>query len=227
MSLIDKTIPVDFSYTPYSYWPEQFSEKEIVAYLQQQTSHKLPGNINWQNVLCLKQSPEVQAEIEEQHRFHDRYIACTPAGEDSNYLPELELNEVEIARINFHSVLGDRYSIRARYNDQGHIDYRIVDEYQGEHEIKQLFCEKDHLLTLAELIELINGTNIDGMLYEGSGLVESFWDVQLYEGDATPEDAVAFVDVYSDFYPGLANYFDEYGERWVENQRQDAGDYEE
>ena len=70
------------------------------------------------------------------------------------YLPDLEENEVEIARISLRSVTGDVNSVYAR-RGEGLIHFRVVDEYEGETltGLTELSSEKP--LTLGELYEFI------------------------------------------------------------------------
>jgi hypothetical protein len=68
--------------------------------------------------------PESSADRKVLEFYHPMFMG-------GNYLPETELNEVEIARISIQSTTYDVTSVYARM-DGGTIRYRVVDEYEGE-----------------------------------------------------------------------------------------------
>jgi hypothetical protein len=73
--------------------------------------------------------------------FHPMYMG-------GNYLPDLEEDEVVIARVLLESVTRDVTSVFAR-RDKGGICYRLVDEYESDWPEIQ----SDKTLTLGELID--------------------------------------------------------------------------
>jgi hypothetical protein len=79
------------------------------------------------------------------------------------YLPELRVNEVEIARIIKKSTTLDVVSIRARQT-KNRIVYKIVDEYP-EYEPNYFLAKETSVkpLTLSELIEMIDSAVEDGL----------------------------------------------------------------
>jgi hypothetical protein len=67
------------------------------------------------------------------------------------YLPDCGPMEVEIARIAIASTTGDVTSIYARLEGE-HIEYRVVDEYEGDTLDGPSHCTSSEPLTLLELV---------------------------------------------------------------------------
>ena len=96
---------------------------------------------------CLSQSALSDGERRAIGRIH-------PAFMGGEYLPDLEENEVEIARISLRSVTGDVNSVYAR-RGEGRIHFRVVDEYEGETLTGLTERSSEKPLTLDELYEFI------------------------------------------------------------------------
>ena len=130
--------------------------------------------------------------------------AIHPALMGGEYLPSLEKEEVEIARITLASVLGDTISVRARR--EGHdIRFSIGDEYGTEYIVESESDRKP--LELRQLIAMLDGADRD------LGAVLTPAASQLECGTSI-EEARHFVRVESDFYPQLGAYYDARLERW-------------
>jgi hypothetical protein len=99
-----------------------------------------------------------------------------PAFMGGEYLPDIEAEEVEIARIEIDSTTSDVTSVYARRGESG-IDYRVVDEYGGDTLSGCNECTSVRPLTLAQLEKFFLGAwplidvlqsnferDIDGML---------------------------------------------------------------
>jgi hypothetical protein len=130
--------------------------------------------------------------------------SCHPMFMGGEYLPTLEQDEIEIARIVCASVTQDVTSIRARRRGK-RIYYRVVNEHEFEFEISRTWSAQP--LSLEELIRLIDQSNIarDTM---ANGLVFSILDWNL-DASGEIEPMREFITVSSDFYPELGLYFDE------------------
>lgn len=72
------------------------------------------------------------------------------------YLPDMEEEEVEIARISIHSTTGDVTSVYARRTPEG-IAYRVVDEYGGDTLSGDNERASKLPLTLDELVNFLLG----------------------------------------------------------------------
>jgi len=127
------------------------------------------------------------------------------------YLPALEQDEIEIARIVCASATQDVTSIRARRRG-GRIYYRVVDEMEGAFRVVKSWSLKP--LTLGELIGLIACSDREGDTMR-NGLVFSIIDWHIYShGD--PKDMLGFISVSSCFYSDLKRYYDEAIERYLD-----------
>jgi len=131
-------------------------------------------------------------------------------------LPGLSDNEVEIARVRLESTTFDIISVRARLQN-GKIHYSVADEYEGQTEYTCNPEVSDQPLTMAELIDLMENTDVD---LEYSGLVLGMIQHNLEcPGDA--EQWVHFANVTSDIYPQLGEWYFEATEEWYEANREE------
>ena len=148
--------------------------------------------------------------------------AYGPTWLGGEYLPDLEGQEVEIARIVLASTTMDVFSVRARLLKGGYT-YRIVDEYETDFSVARPTSKRP--LTIQELVGLLD--TADGLNLEdrGQGLVEMWWWQQWEYGDYSPEECTAFAWVESEQYPQLAAYYEERARQWrIERARERAED---
>ncbi len=129
------------------------------------------------------------------------------------YLPALDEDEVEIARITLASVMGDVIELRARRTAKG-IRYRMVDEHETEYTIRPCYTREP--LTMLELIRAIEGAKpdnptVDVLRYNLEALDEEEW-----------ESMQGFVQVSSPFYPELESWYARYLELWLDHFRRKA-----
>jgi hypothetical protein len=105
------------------------------------------------------------------------------------YLPDMNDDEVEIARIEIRSTTSDVTSVYARRIETG-IHYRVVDEYGGD--TLSGHDERDSIepLTLAELTEFF----LDSW---------SLLDCLEMNFETDTDQMLAFFRVFSEFYPDL------------------------
>lgn len=132
-----------------------------------------------------------------------------PAFMGGEYLPKLNENEIEIARISLASTTADQISVRAtRHKDA--IAYRIVDEYSDVGSCYQCHYERSQLpLTLGDLVRMIDSAE------EGGGAAMSALISNMEEeGDAN--GLRHFVQVSSEFYPELGSYYDRRITTWFD-----------
>ena len=132
-----------------------------------------------------------------------------PSYMSGEYLPDLEKDELEIARIIAKNATEDVTSIRVKYiNDK--YNYIIVDEYQDELALEYIFSptESNQTLTFRQLINLIDSCvvkEISQSEIHHVGLVLGDLE-QMYNYDDDLED---FFKVESVFYKDLSQYYEE------------------
>ncbi|MBK8320987.1 MAG: hypothetical protein IPL05_21580 [Betaproteobacteria bacterium] len=114
---------------------------------------------------------------------------CHPSLMGGEYLPDLRLNEVEIARISLLSVTGDVISVRATQGKR-RIYYRIVDEYEGDSVPEHSRRTSIKPLTLSQLERFIERASA------GMDIIYFNWS-HGEEIDSLP----AFLTATSPFYP--------------------------
>lgn len=143
--------------------------------------------------------------------FRARLVLVNPHWLGGELLPDYLPGEVEIARIVLSSVTRDVYSVRARRTpgDAGRIAYRIVDEYDGGWALPRESSAEP--LSMAELVELIDGARTDGA--RGESLTDSLRDAC---GNA--ESGKDFVRVSSELYPELEAWYEERAGEWYARQ---------
>jgi hypothetical protein len=131
-------------------------------------------------------------------KVHPRYMG-------GEYLPDFEQNEVEIARVTLESTTQDVSSIRAK-TVTGRIEYRIVDEYETNWEISPTSSLQP--LSMSELISMMDNAKTAG--YDGvqwkTGVTWGPLTMNLESSD-DPASLTGFVEVTSEFYPGLKEYY--------------------
>lgn len=186
----------DLAFQPRSYWGP--------ASLQNHFGSRVTGEVRRQGIMADAAADQATTEplsIDEPER--GRRAATHPVLMGGEYLPPLETDEVEIARVVLQSTTLDVVSIRARRHASS-ITYRIVDE--------ELFweyvCSPESTtkpLALGQLIDLMEKALPDGM-------VNSFRE-QVYHSD--PREVFNFARVSSTFYPQLEVWFDQCNEEWL------------
>lgn len=126
--------------------------------------------------------------------------AIHPALMGGEYLPRMNRDEVEIARISLESVTGDQISVRARRRSD-RIVYSIVDEYEDQvgYELHPKTSSKP--LSMRQLVELLDRACVRG----GAVMSPVVWQIE--DGLSSVDDMRGFVSVESDFYPDLGEYY--------------------
>lgn len=126
------------------------------------------------------------------------------------YLPPSEEDEVEVVRIDLDSVTADVIQVRARRGPDG-IHYRVVDEYETP--FLPPLARTASPLSLAELIDLIDETRVEGE--SQVGLTDHYREMNFRHRTDSVE-LLDFVKVSSAFYPELARYYDDRATDWAQ-----------
>ena len=141
--------PIDLKFRPASYfWPLGL-EKHLLARVKgAQRKRALQDLIDAGRHDEIPDFLATSALSEEERRMFGSIHPMLMGGE---YLPDMEEDEVEIARISLHSTTGDVTSVYARRKPGG-IALRIVDEYGGDTLTGETGREVKRPLTLNELM---------------------------------------------------------------------------
>jgi hypothetical protein len=121
------------------------------------------------------------------------------------YLPDFKREEVEIARVTLQSSTQDVISVRAKAA-ANRIKYRIVDEYETPSTISPASSSRP--LSMSRLICLMDGAKVgvwDGVSWS-TGVVWGPLTMNLENSD-DPLKLIDFVEVTSEFYPQLGDYY--------------------
>jgi hypothetical protein len=146
----------------------------------------------------------------EKNFLHD---FCTRVNQNC-YPDDHEPGEVVIAWIEVNSEAQDQLSVRAkRVGDK--IQYRVVDYYWRDVDFSP--HESVFPLTLGELVDLIDGAQLEDFKYRGLGLC---FTIENYEREkwASPEYLLEYTKVYSIFYPGLSEHYAHVAKQWCEGK---------
>ncbi len=199
---VSDTSPIDLSFRPDTYWPPELTDVLKVARIVGEQRRRRAEAALYEGEFDPSDpmfAPRLQADdLEMWGRIH-------PLNLGGEYLPDLLEDEVEIARVAITSTTGDVYSIRAR-SDLGGIQYRVVDEYDNEFSTGvRVF---DQPLTLRELIDFIDASDIDGDDGPGGGLVLGIVRAWYGYDPDRPERLLTAAWASSAFYPDLGRYYE-------------------
>ena len=204
----------DLSFRPPSYWPEQLDQEQLLARISGQARREIVrealGRGNLESIDPILASEELG--------YEDRrsWGLIHPTLMGGEYLPNLGVADVEIARISLQSTLADQISIRASRVD-GKIRYSVLDEYETDFELA--FTESELPLTFGELVELIDGSDHPESYMPG-GLLTSHWE-QMLDWDYSLDEAIEFASVESAWYPQLDSYYEQVAADWCEAKRKE------
>lgn len=176
---------IDLEYKPKTY----FAPQPLLKYLIDQVK----GAVVREKLELLLNEGRVQ----EVHALLDgegvttnsiRYLeSLHPMFMGGNYLPDMEDGEIEIARIEISSTTHDVTCLFAKM-ENGKIQYRIVDEYDGDTLISPKEITTDEPMTLKDMTDFFLGA---------WSLIEVL--EMNFEGDLEP--ALEFFEAKSKFYP--------------------------
>lgn len=208
---------INMDYRPKTYWPELLSQKQLISKIKGKVRQEIARDI-----LKNEETPELTADLARESLSIEEkkaWGAIHPDFMGGEYLPDIEENEVEIARVSLASTTSDQISIRAKKNGDT-IDYRIVGEYEdtGLH-YRLAFNQSKKPLTLSELVKLIDNSNIPDDIYP-YGLIIGGWEAS-YDGGRDIEAAINFASVTSSFYPELQDYYTQRAQEWTEEKKRE------
>lgn len=198
-------------FRPPTYWPSEPGTRAVLA--------RIKGTVRravaFRSIVSGSATPPeslLSPSLSEDDR--DFLGALHPTLMGGEYLPDLEPDEVEIARLDLASTTADVIALLAR-RAGAEIGYRVVDEYETEY-----VCAPERSrqpLTLGELVELLDHTvQTDAHLSAAAyGLIEGQWEWHLRAGNEAPEHAARFVSVSSAFYPALSEYYAARAQEWI------------
>jgi hypothetical protein len=154
-----------------------------------------------------------ESERERIGRIHHSFMG-------GEYLPEFKVGEEEIVRILLESTTSDVISVRARPIPGG-IAWRVVDEYpdRGEYIVRPEVSVGP--LTLAELIDLLDGASYTGGDLEGG--VALGWNNMNLDGGETASELRYFTTLESSLYPELSAHYDRVFDDWEEEHSKAVG----
>ena len=210
----------DLSYRPDTYWPESLDREQLLARIQGEARRDIVRQTLDEGDISDLDPALAASELDEEHRRGLGLIH--PGLMGGEYLPSLDAEDVEIARISLASVTSDQITIRAS-NVSGQIRYSVCDEYETDFTLA--FTSSEHPLRLGELVKLLDGSGHPD-LQEGCGLLVCYWEL-MFESSADPEYCTAFAWIESAWYPELAAYYEQVATAWCERKRHELGYDEE
>jgi hypothetical protein len=148
----------------------------------------------------------------------------------SRFLPSFLENEIEIARVQVKTKLGNIISLRARKTANGMIQYRAVDENYIPSEPLAYECSPNESmlpLSLIEVIDLLNGIKSTHHLSENDrGVTNVFRDSEWewLKEDYDASFLLDYVTVTSEVYPELRNWYEQEAQSWVEKHSRQIGE---
>lgn len=122
--------PIDFTFRPATYWPNQESLEVLVSRIKGE-QRRLRGEVllhegRIEELWALIDEGALSGDLTDEDR--EAWGRLHPSNLGGEYLPGLEDEEVEIARVAIASTTGDVQSIRA-HRVSGEIAVQVVDEY--------------------------------------------------------------------------------------------------
>jgi hypothetical protein len=199
----------DFRFRPPTYWPEEENDQTKVNRIKGKHRRDRAREIVEQGGrLADLEGDELLYEESLPEDLREAVGRIHPALMGGEYLPDLEDDGVEIARVELDSTMADVISIRAT-RDGELIRYAVVDEYDTE---RRISSETSSIpLEMGDLVELIDTARDE---YDQVGLTDLFRDnTAMFMED--PKDAVDFVTVSSPFYPELRDYYRFRAQEWL------------
>jgi len=202
-------LEMDEESRPNTYWPESLNQEQLLSRIKGRARQDIARRILHEEGFQGLNSFIAQETLSRTER--DVWGSGHPWLMGGEYLPDLEDGEVEIVRIDLASTTRDQISVRAmRVDDR--IRYRVVGEYE-EPLFQMPFSSSNKPLSLAELVELVDGTSQPGDIYPG-GLVTANWEAG-FDANQDVGEAMSFVSLKSDFYPDLGRYYELAAEDWI------------
>jgi hypothetical protein len=196
----------NYDFRPISYFgPKGLKDHYGTTIKGQKRKELVQENIEIENVPGVIKSQSLSEDL------ISNFASIHPSYMSGEYLPELEKDELEIARIIAKNATEDVISIRVR-NINNKYNYTIVDEYQDDLALQYIFSptESNETLTFRQLINFI-----DSCIVKESSQSETH-HVGLVLGDLEhiykwgyDDDLEDFFKVESVFYKDISQYYEE------------------
>jgi hypothetical protein len=210
------SVQIDLNHRPNTYWPDALDREQLLSRIQGESRRTIARDILATKGFAGLNAFFARETLDDEER---RYWGLVhPQCMGGEYLPQLGIGDVEIARISLASTTGDQISIRASHAGEK-IRYEVCDEYESEVELA--FAESKQPLTLGELIQLIDGSRHREQEQPG-GLLVCHWE-NMVEWDYSLDEAIEFASIESAWYPQLDSYYAEVASDWKEQKRRLLG----
>ena len=210
----------DLNQRPSSYWPEALDQEQLLSRINGEARRSIAREIlAEEGFVGLNAFLARETLNDEELRDWGLVHPDCMGGE---YLPQMGVGDVEVARISLASTTSDQISIRASHAGE-RIRYAVLDEYESKYELA--VTESEQPLSLAELIQLIDGSKYCEEEQAG-GILVCHWESMIGWGYDTDE-AVAFAWIQSAWYPELTAYYEQVASNWCEQKQQELDDKEE
>ena len=214
------SVQIDQNYRPNTYWPDSLNQEQLLTRISGQVRRDIVRQLLAEDGNAGLDALAANEDIGNEDRREWGLVHPHCLG--GEYLPQLELEDVEIARISLASTTSDQISIRASHAGEK-IRYSVCDEYDTEYNLA--FSSSEQPLSLGELIQLIDGSGHpeeQGPL----GLLVCHWENMIEWGNP-PDEAVDFAWIQSAWYPELAAYYEQVATDWCEKKQKEMGYDEE
>jgi hypothetical protein len=211
---------IDLNYRPITYWPEALDQEQLLSRIQGESRRTIARNVLAEEGFAGLNAFLARETLDDEDRRE--WGLLHPHCMGGEYLPQMGVEDVEIARISLASTTGDQISIRASHAGEK-IRYSVCDEYESNYELA--FTESEQPLTLGELIVLI-GDSKNRDEEQPGGLLVCHWENMISWGNC-PDEAVRFAWIQSAWYPELAAYYEQVAGDWCEQKQKELGYDEE
>ena len=134
------------------------------------------------------------------------------------FMPEFAEGEVEIARIEQRTTIGEVISIRSRKHGE-RIAYSIVDDFDDPEPYNVAPKTSKKPLTLGELIRLIDGGRSDEADFAPNESLAIYFTVGIYGQNGNLDYSRSLSRVDSVFYPQLNLHYEKVLDRWYEEEK--------
>jgi hypothetical protein len=207
---------IDLNYQPNTYWPEALDQEQLLSRIQGESRRTIARNVLAEEGFTGLTEFLARQTLDDEDRRN--WGLVHPQCMGGEYLPQLGVEDVEIARISLASTTSDQIVIRAS-NGGGKIRYDVCDEYESTYELA--FTESEQPLTLGELIAFIDGSK-DRDEEEPGGLLVCHWENMCEWGESL-DAAIDFASIESAWYPQLGEYYAGVAGDWYERKREELG----
>ena len=167
--MVQKYPNIDLSCHPQTYWPVSLTQEQLISRIKGDARQKIARRILQTEGFPGLDEFLAREELTEEERqiwgvFNPIFLGC-------EYLPAMLDREVEIVRIGLKSTTNDQISVRACKKEKI-ISYKVVGEYEEEMSYELPFDHSEMPLTLGELVQLMDGTNLPDDIFSGPELTK-------------------------------------------------------